>query len=319
MNNDTRPTAHCRKRSIHLAAILLAVILAVTAAVPGTGVTARAAVSKQMSYTVAQRSIDTLAVDVMLQKYGKGTARRAALGSKYTAVQARVNAFCKNRTLLLDCMVEYVLAGYAGTEETRKYALGSYYDEVQALINKKFGVTPAASQTAAQTQPEEEAAQAAAPTTTTTTTTSKTASAPSAAAITKGKAIAEYAASWYKTFYYKYGGNSTKQAKGYGMDCVSYVQMVLKHFGISYSRTMGKEVKSLADAIPGDIIFLRTSKTDTVWHPAVYVGNNQYLICSNVVPYRSGNAKDGTTGGVKYASLTSSNMWRLRTIRRVSG
>ena len=307
MINESRPAARRGRKSMNLAAILLAVTLAFTPAMPA--VTARAAVSKQMSYTVAQRSIDTLAVDVMLRKYGKGTARRAALGSKYTAVQARVNQFCKNRTLLLDKMVEYVLAGYAGTEATRQVALGSYYDEVQALINKKFGVTPAAAPAKTETKTETKAE-----------TKTETASSPavSASVSVKGKAIAEYAASWYKTFYYKYGGNSTKQAKGYGMDCVSYVQMVLKHFGISFSRTMGKEVKSLSAALPGDIIFLRTSKTDTVWHPAVYVGNNQYLICSNSVPYRSGNAKDGTTGGVKYASLTSSNMWRIRTIRRVA-
>lgn len=73
-----------------------------------------------------------LVVAVMQDKYGKGDARKEALGPRYEEVQSMINHIA---SASVDTLVKEVMADKYGKDETRKIALGARYDEVQAKIN----------------------------------------------------------------------------------------------------------------------------------------------------------------------------------------
>lgn len=73
-----------------------------------------------------------LAVGVMQGRYGNGTARKAALGSRYDEVQSFINHVSTASTATL---AQEVLAGRYGNGETRKAILGNRYNAVQAVVN----------------------------------------------------------------------------------------------------------------------------------------------------------------------------------------
>lgn len=68
-----------------------------------------------------------LATDVIKGRYGTGQARRAALGSRYDEVQAKVNDLYDK--------ANKVIKGRYGNGSTRRTMLGSEYDIVQYIVN----------------------------------------------------------------------------------------------------------------------------------------------------------------------------------------
>ena len=93
--------------------------------------------SAPSSYSIANKSLETLAGDTMNGLTGNGTARQALLGNYYTGVMAIIN----ERLKLIDgatshnLLAKEVVAGKYGNGDQRKFLLGSYYDAVQAIIN----------------------------------------------------------------------------------------------------------------------------------------------------------------------------------------
>lgn len=90
--------------------------------------------------TTTGKSIDKLADEVIAGKYGSGDARKKALGSKYNAVQKRVNEKLsggKSTSKSIDKLVQETLAGKHGNGEARKKSLGSNYKAVMDVINGK--------------------------------------------------------------------------------------------------------------------------------------------------------------------------------------
>lgn len=85
------------------------------------------------STTTPSGSVLSLAVGVMQGKYGNGTARKQALGSRYDEVQDFINHIS---TASAQTLAQEVLAGRYGNGDTRKTALGSRYNEVQAIVNQ---------------------------------------------------------------------------------------------------------------------------------------------------------------------------------------
>jgi N-acetylmuramoyl-L-alanine amidase len=87
--------------------------------------------------------IDRIAHDVIAGKYGSGDARKSALGSKYDAVQARVNEILGAKTQpaqpSIDQLAQDVIAGKYGSGDARRNALGANYDAVQARVNQILG------------------------------------------------------------------------------------------------------------------------------------------------------------------------------------
>ena len=69
-----------------------------------------------------------LAIEVLHNYYGSGTARKENLGSRYEAVQELVNKFIDSKY-----REEYI---YAGTGQSRKQFLGKDYDDTQNKINE---------------------------------------------------------------------------------------------------------------------------------------------------------------------------------------
>ena len=87
-------------------------------------------------------SDDQLADMVLRGDFGNGDDRRNALGSRYDAVQAVVNARLGKSsapTYTDEQLADMVLQGKFGNGEDRKNALGSRYDAVQAIVNAKCG------------------------------------------------------------------------------------------------------------------------------------------------------------------------------------
>ena len=84
------------------------------------------------STTTPSGSVLSLAVGVMQGKYGNGTARKQALGSRYDEVQDFINHIS---TASAQTLAQEVLAGKYGNGDTRKTVLGSRYNEVQAIVN----------------------------------------------------------------------------------------------------------------------------------------------------------------------------------------
>lgn len=85
------------------------------------------------STTTPSGSVLSLAVGVMQGKYGNGTARKQALGSRYDEVQDFINHISAASAQTL---AQEVLAGKYGNGDTRKTVLGSRYNEVQAIVNQ---------------------------------------------------------------------------------------------------------------------------------------------------------------------------------------
>ena len=92
---------------------------------------------------IANKSVDELAKEVIAGKYGNGEARKKALGSRYSEVQARVNEILNssnsttnnNSNYELLTLVRKTIRGDFGNGEARKKALGSRYSEVQKQVN----------------------------------------------------------------------------------------------------------------------------------------------------------------------------------------
>lgn len=90
---------------------------------------------------LAGKTDEQLAAEVIAGSYGDGEARKAALGSRYDAVQAIVNAKLADPLAGKsdDELAREVLAGKFGDGDARKQALGSRYDAVQAKVNQLAG------------------------------------------------------------------------------------------------------------------------------------------------------------------------------------
>lgn len=93
-------------------------------------------------------SIDELARDVIAGKYGNGDARKAALGDKFNAVQARVNEILSGNSAPAPApskksneeIANEVIRGDWGNGDERKRRLaeaGYDYNAVQAIVNGK--------------------------------------------------------------------------------------------------------------------------------------------------------------------------------------
>lgn len=104
------------------------------------------------SSDISKKSTEELAREVIAGKYGNGEARRNALGSRYSEVQAKANEILNsnnkpttpttpsNPTPSVDIltMVKKTIRGDYGNGEARRKALGSNYDEVQRQVNLNF-------------------------------------------------------------------------------------------------------------------------------------------------------------------------------------
>lgn len=84
-------------------------------------------------------SLESLATDAAKGKYGNGDARKKALGTLYTGVQAIINHRTNPSgltTKTVDILVKETLKGVYGNGTDRVARLGSYYKAVQDKINK---------------------------------------------------------------------------------------------------------------------------------------------------------------------------------------
>lgn len=87
--------------------------------------------------------IDDLARHVINGEFGNGEARKAALGDKYSAVQARVNEMLgagsssgSSSSVDIDALARAVIRDDYGNGETRRQKLGSLYSAVQKRVNE---------------------------------------------------------------------------------------------------------------------------------------------------------------------------------------
>ena len=89
------------------------------------------------------KSIDQLAREVIDGKHGSGDAREKSLGSRFGAVQARVNqllgASPSSSTKSIDQLAREVIDGKHGSGDARRKSLGSRYSAVQAKVNQLLG------------------------------------------------------------------------------------------------------------------------------------------------------------------------------------
>ena len=87
------------------------------------------------------KSVEELAKEVIVGKYGNGEERKKALGDRYAEVQARVNEILaptpKPTVDILD-LVRKTIRGDFGNGDARKNALGSNYAEIQRQVNLNF-------------------------------------------------------------------------------------------------------------------------------------------------------------------------------------
>lgn len=107
---------------------------------PSVKVTTNVPAQKPVStgYSIAGKSLESLAADVLAGKLGSGSTRTTKLGGYADAVQAIVNERLKaiTATQSHNILAAQVKAGKLGNGDTRKKLLGSYYNAVQTLINK---------------------------------------------------------------------------------------------------------------------------------------------------------------------------------------
>lgn len=90
-------------------------------------------------------TVSELARRVIAGEFGNGDARRAALGSRYSEVQAEVNRILAGGSSSapaqpaapdIDALARAVIRGEYGNGEERRSRLGSLYDAVQARVNE---------------------------------------------------------------------------------------------------------------------------------------------------------------------------------------
>lgn len=96
-----------------------------------------------VAQTPASDDVDELARRVIAGEFGNGAARKAALGSRYAEVQARVNEMLgaggsggSSGGPDVDALARAVIRGDYGNGAERKRRLGSLYDAVQARVNE---------------------------------------------------------------------------------------------------------------------------------------------------------------------------------------
>lgn len=115
---------------------------ALKAAITG-GVVSGGTTPAAPSGTVAE-----LARRVIAGEFGNGDARRAALGSRYSEVQAEVNRILAGGSSSapaqpaapdIEALAQAVIRGDYGNGDDRRAALGSTYDAVQARVNEILG------------------------------------------------------------------------------------------------------------------------------------------------------------------------------------
>lgn len=92
---------------------------------------------------LAGKTNEQLAVEVIAGAYGDGDARKAALGSRYDAVQAIVNQRLADPLAGKsdEQLAREVIAGKYGDGNARRQALGARYDAVQSKVNQMAGAT----------------------------------------------------------------------------------------------------------------------------------------------------------------------------------
>lgn len=96
--------------------------------------------------STAQKSIETIAHEVIAGQWGNGTDRITRLtqaGYDAQAVQDRVNALLgastPSPTVDLNALADAVIRGEYGNGEERQRRLGANYEAVQAIVNRKLG------------------------------------------------------------------------------------------------------------------------------------------------------------------------------------
>ena len=85
----------------------------------------------------SEKSVDELAAEILENKWGVGSARKAALtaaGYDYNAVQRRVNEILKEQEI--HQLAVEVIAGKYGSGLIRRIRLGTKYAAVQAEVNR---------------------------------------------------------------------------------------------------------------------------------------------------------------------------------------
>jgi len=92
---------------------------------------------KPNSYSVAGKSLETLATDTVNKKTGQGKAREALLGKYYTGVQAIINQRMGiiSADKAVSILKAEVMKDIYGKGDERKRLLGTYWKPVQASIN----------------------------------------------------------------------------------------------------------------------------------------------------------------------------------------
>lgn len=72
-----------------------------------------------------------------------------------------------------------------------------------------------------------------------------------------------------------------------GTDCSGFTYAVFKQFGINLNRVSrdqylnGTPVNSKKDLLPGDLVFFNTGGNTRISHVGIYIGNNQYIHCTD--------------------------------------
>lgn len=93
-------------------------------------------------------AVAELAQRVIAGEFGNGDARRAALGSRYSEVQAEVNRILAGASSSapaqpaapdIEALAQAVIRGDYGNGDDRRAALGASYDAVQARVNEILG------------------------------------------------------------------------------------------------------------------------------------------------------------------------------------
>lgn len=93
-------------------------------------------------------TVAELARRVIAGEFGNGDARRAALGSRYSEVQAEVNRILAGGSSSapaqpaapdIEALAQAVIRGDYGNGDDRRAALGASYDAVQARVNEILG------------------------------------------------------------------------------------------------------------------------------------------------------------------------------------
>lgn len=112
-------------------------------------ITGGAAIPSGGETSTPSGTVAELARRVIAGEFGNGDARRAALGSRYSEVQAEVNRILAGgsgggaaQTPVaddVDDLARRVIAGEFGNGAARKAALGDRYAEVQARVNEMLG------------------------------------------------------------------------------------------------------------------------------------------------------------------------------------